>query len=66
MYLYQHFPYAERVQLDVLALKYNFPQSAINEIKENWKLDPTTQLYVKPGGKYDTFSADPNPQNKFE
>ena len=62
MYLYHHFPYAERVQLDTLTLKYNFPQSAINEIKEKWKLDHATQMYVKPGGKYDTFSTDINPQ----
>ena len=61
MYLYQHFPYAERVQLDVLTLKYNFPQSAINEIKEKWKLDNGDQMYVKPGGKYDTFRAHLNP-----
>lgn len=65
MYLYEHFPYAERVQLDVLVKKYTFPQYAINEIKEKWKLDPSTQMYVKPGGKYDTFAVSP-PKNKIE
>ena len=63
MFIYQHFPTAQRVQLTLLIEKYNFPQEAINEIKEHWKYDPSTGYYVKPGGSYDTFTTTQNPQD---
>lgn len=62
MFLYQYFPDAQRVQLDLLIEKYNFTENAINEIKEKWKYDPSTGYYVKPGGVYDTFTVPSNPQ----